>query len=339
MIARFHAAAIKRIPGCELRAIYARRPEVANALASQFDCEAYSDFERFLAEADIDVVTIATPSGAHLEPALAVAAAGKHIICEKPLEVTLDRVDALITACRTAGVTLAGVFNRRFHPTVQLTKAAVECGRFGRLTVCGASVPWYRSQEYYDSGAWRGTWELDGGGALMNQGIHTVDQLLYVAGPVEWVQATAGCLAHDRIEVEDTVVATVGFAGGALGTIVASTACWSTNGNPAEVTVCGTEGTVILSDERFRRWEFRHADEQMDREAEGFIGDVVAGAGANDPGSIDVAGHVANFTDVVEAIRHGRQPLVDGSEARRSVAVVRAIYESAAAGGLRVPVK
>ncbi|MCB0718580.1 MAG: Gfo/Idh/MocA family oxidoreductase [Bacteroidetes bacterium] len=329
MIARFHAEAIRRVEGSTLQAVYARRLESADTITSEFGGRAFDDLDAFLADPDLDIVTIATPSGAHLEPAVAAARAGKHVICEKPIEVTTDRVDEMIDACDRAGVVLAGVFNRRFHPTMQLLKRAVDAGRFGRLTLCEASVRWYRDDAYYASAPWRGTWALDGGGALMNQSIHAIDQLLYLAGPVKHVHAFSGTLGHRGIEVEDTAVATLEFESGALGTIRGSTACWSATGNPAEITICGTQGTVYLDDERFRRWQFADPDEHMDAQAARFTGETAAGAGANDPKAINCDGHVANFSDVVESIRDNRRPIVDGREARRAVDLICRIYEVA----------
>ena len=156
-----------------------------------------------------------TPSGAHLDPSLAALRAGKHVICEKPLEVTPERIDLMMDAAEKNGVSLAAVLNRRFHPAMDAFKTAADKGRFGTLTSASAYVKWYRDQAYYDSAAWRGTWALDGGGALMNQSIHTIDALLYLAGPVVSVQASTACLTHSDIEVEDTAVAIVEFANGA----------------------------------------------------------------------------------------------------------------------------
>ena len=174
----------------------------------------------------MEAVTIATPSGAHMEPAVAAAKAGKHVVVEKPLEVTLKKCDRIIEACDKAGVKLAAIFPSRFHDSSKLMKQAVDAGRFGRLTLGDAYVKWYRTQQYYDSGAWRGTWALDGGGALMNQAVHTVDLLAWLMGPVAEVQANTATLAHERIEVEDTAVATLQFANGALGIIEATTAAY-----------------------------------------------------------------------------------------------------------------
>ena len=185
MIANFHAKAIQAMEEGELHSFYGRRQEAIDELVAENGGKGYTDLNEFLADPELDIVTIATPSGAHLEPALAAAKAGKHIICEKPLEVTPERIDLMISACEDAGVTLSGIFNRRFHPAMDAFKKAVGDGRFGTLTMRDAYVKWYRDQAYYDSGAWRGTWKLDGGGALMNQSIHLIDQLIYLAGDVD----------------------------------------------------------------------------------------------------------------------------------------------------------
>ena len=339
MIAEFHARAIEAMADAELVAVFGRRPEPANALASRFGCAAYSDFAAFLAHDGLDIVTICTPSGAHLEPVLAAAAAGKHILCEKPLEVTCDRIDQMIAACNTSGVMLAGIFPRRFNPATKLLRDAVTDGRFGKIASADASIKWWRSQDYYDSGAWRGTWALDGGGALMNQSIHTIDLLLHVMGEVSAVRALTRLVAHSGIEVEDTAVAMLEFANGALGTIQGSTACWSQRGHPAEVQICGSDGSAFLVDDRFSVWEFR---EPLAADADvlatyGLAADA-AGAGAADPAAIDFRWHQANFEDAVSALREQRKPSIDGLEARRAVALIRAIYQSAARGGARVEV-
>ena len=297
----------------------------------------YTDLDAFLNDPELDIVTIATPSGAHLEPALAAAKAGKHVICEKPLEITPERIDMMINACDQAGVTLSGIFNRRFHPAMDVFKKAVEEGRFGRLTLCDAYVKWYRNQAYYDSGAWRGTWALDGGGALMNQSIHLIDQLIYLAGDVASVSASTACLAHEGIEVEDTAVAILEFKNGARGVIEGSTACWSSTGHPAEVHLSGDQGSAFLADEKFRVWDFAEAAPGDDRvHAELMQGSAVKGLGANDPKAINFEGHKLNFEDVVKAIKGGRTPRVDGVEARRAVALICAIYESARNDGAKV---
>lgn len=337
MIANFHAKAIAAMEGGELHSFYGRRQEAVDELVAENGGRGYTDLEEFLADPELDIVTIATPSGAHLEPAIAAAKAGKHVVCEKPLEITPERIDLMIAACDEAGVTLSGIFNRRFHPAMDAFKKAVDDGRFGTLTMCDAYVKWYRDQAYYDSGAWRGTWALDGGGALMNQSIHLIDQLIYLAGDVASVSASMACLAHEGIEVEDTAVAILEFKNGARGVIQGSTACWSSTGHPAEVNLCGDQGSVFLADEKFRVWDFaEEAPEDAEVRANLMQGSDAKGLGANDPKAINFLGHQLNFEDVVTAIREGRSPSVDGNEARRAVALICAIYESAKNDGAKV---
>lgn len=339
MIAGFHARAIAAMSGAQLVAVYARRKEAAAEMAGEFGGTAYDDLDAFLGHDGLDVVTICTPSGAHLEPVVAAAKAGKHVICEKPLEVTTARIDRMIAACRDAGVCLAGIFPRRFNPATGHFRDAVAAGRFGRIALADAIVKWWRPQSYYDSGAWRGTWALDGGGALMNQSIHTVDLLLHIIGDVEHVRAETRLIAHEGIEVEDTATAMLTFKNGALGTVQGSTACWSAAGHPAEIQVSGEHGSVFMTDDRFKVWEFASesdADEEI-RDAFGLEA-AVAGAGAADPSAIDFSWHQRNFEDVVAAIEAGRAPSIDGTEARRAVALIEAIYASAKAGGERVEV-
>lgn len=337
MIANFHAKAIAAMEDGELHSFYGRRREAVDEMVTENGGKAYTDLDAFLADPELDIVTIATPSGAHLDPALAAAKAGKHVVCEKPLEITPERIDRMIAACDEAGVTLSGIFNRRFHPAMEAFKKAVDAGRFGRLTLCDATVKWYRDQDYYDSGAWRGTWDLDGGGALMNQSIHLIDQLIYLAGDVAAVSASMACLAHEGIEVEDTAVAILEFKNGARGVIQGSTACWSSTGHPAEVNLCGDQGSAFLADEKFRVWDFAEGAPEDDEVRDSLMqGSEAKGLGANDPKAINFTGHQRNFEDVVAAIREGRSPSVDGHEARRAVALICAIYESARNDGTRV---
>lgn len=321
MIAEFHAKAIAAISGASLEAIYARRGDAAGELAERHDCAAYSDLGAFLAHPDLEIVTICTPSGAHLEPVIAAARAGKHVICEKPLEVTVDRIDKMIAACDDAGVGLAGIFPRRFNPATSHLKAAVDSGRFGRISLVEATIKWWRTQAYYDSGAWRGTWDLDGGGALMNQSIHTIDLLVHLMGDADHVQADAALRAHNDIEVEDTAAAIIWFQGGALGIVQGSTACWSSGGHPAEIHICGEHGSVFMSDDKFRVWELAE-ESSTDQDIRMEFSAGGAGAGAADPSAIDFSGHQRNFEDALSAFRDGRKASVDGHEARRSVALI-----------------
>jgi len=336
MIGHFHAKAITAMTGGSLHSVFDLRQEAAEKLASEYGGTAYSDMAKFLADDDLEIVTVGTPSGAHLEPSMAALNAGKHVICEKPLEITLERIDQLTAAAETNGKTIAAVLNRRFHPGMDAFKKASDEGRFGTLTNASAYVKWYRDQAYYDSAGWRGTWALDGGGALMNQSIHTVDSLLYLAGPVKSVQANTACLAHERIEVEDIVVAIVEFESGARGVIECSTCTWSKDGHPARVQLAGTEGSVFLADEAFEIWDFMEEKPEDAEIRSTLMKGQETGLGANDPSAINFYQHQRNFEEVVNAIAEGREPTTSASEARKPVALITAIYESAQNDGKKV---
>jgi UDP-N-acetyl-2-amino-2-deoxyglucuronate dehydrogenase len=333
MISHFHAQAIEAMPNAHLVCVMDRSAACAMSLGPKYDCTAYTDLDEFLAHPGLDIVTIATPSGAHLEPVEAAAKAGKHIICEKPLEVTLERIDRMIAACEQNKVLLAGVFPRRFNPSTIEFKKAIDSGRLGRITLADAYIKWYRTQEYYDSGAWRGTWALDGGGALMNQSIHTIDLLYHLAGDLDTVSAFGDLAIHRDIEVEDNAAAVVRFKSGALGVIEGSTSCFSNTGHPAEVHVCGEAGSIFMKDDAFTVWDFKEAGPDDERIKQEFKSQEGVGAGAADPKAISFIGHQWNFEDFISALEAGRRPAVDGHEARKSVEIILAIYESALAGG------
>lgn len=330
MIAHFHAKAIADCRGAKLVACFDNAPAAADRLAEATGCRAYYELSAMLADPAVQVVTIATPSGAHMEPAVAAARAGKHVIIEKPLDITLKRCDAIIDACRKAGVVLSTVFPSRFHDSSVEMKRAVEGGRFGRLTMGDAIVKWYRTQQYYDSGAWRGTWALDGGGALMNQAIHSVDLLTWLMGPVVEVQAQTALLAHERIAVEDAAVATVKFANGALGVIEASTAVYP--GYLKRVEIHGSEGSAVLEEEDLKVWDFAKPNKRDEAIRQRMLEKKSTGGGAADPKAIGHHGHTRQFEDVLKAIKKGQQPQIDGPEGRRSVEIILAIYKSAETG-------
>ena len=334
MIAEFHAKALAEIPGVKVVAATNRTPAKAQEFATKYGCAAVATPEALLAHPDVDIVCLCTPSGDHLAPAMACARAGKHVVVEKPLEVTLARCDALIAACAQANVTLAGILPRRFGAGAVALKAALAAGRFGQLTLAGALIPWWRTQAYYDSAAWRGTFALDGGGALMNQGIHTVDLLVWLMGPATKVSATAGLVAHAGIEVEDIATGWIEFANGARATIAASTACWSATGFPAEIRVHGTKGAAVLRDDKLTAFEF---DPALPADATVLAPTTEGGgAGANDPKAIGHAWHRANLEEAIASIRAGRKPAVDGAEGRKAVELILALYQSAQAGGAPV---
>ncbi len=330
MIADFHARAIDDLPGAQLVGCVDQHRGPADQFAGKHQCRSFENIDQFLGDNSIEAVTICTPSGAHLEPALAAAAAGKHVIVEKPLEVTLGRCDQIIEACDKHGVVLSTVFQSRFHESSQLLKKAVDVGKFGRLSLGNAYVKWFRTQEYYDSGDWRGTWKLDGGGALMNQAIHNVDLLCWIMGRVKSLSANVATVAHERIEVEDTAVACLEFANGSLGTIEATTAAFP--GSPKRLEIFGAQGSAAIEDENICHWQF--ADQTLEDEqiVERFSKSSSSGAGASDPSAIDYTGHMKQLENVIAAIERGGKPLVDGPESRKSVEIVLAVYEAAKSG-------
>lgn len=330
MIASFHAKAIADIPEAKLIACQDHVPAAAQKLAESTGCKAYEKLEDLLADPAVDVVTICTPSGLHMEPAVAAARAGKHVIVEKPLEITLDRCDQIIQACEQNNVVCSAIFPSRFHEPSRLIKQAIESGRFGRLTMGDAYVKWFRTQQYYDGGKWRGTWKLDGGGALMNQAIHSVDLLTWFMGPVKRISAMTATLAHERIEVEDVATATLQFECGALGTIEASTAAFP--GHLKRIEISGSHGSATMVEEDIAFWEFA---EKTDKDAQilaEMAGRTKTGGGAADPAAIGHHGHTHQFEDVLDAIKHGRKPLIDGHEGRRSVEIILAIYQASETG-------
>jgi predicted dehydrogenase len=327
MIAGFHAKAINAAGG-KLVACFDLFPQSAQRLAdANSGCKPYVDLKEFLSDKSIDIVTIGAPSGAHLDPAVAAAEAGKHVIVEKPLEITLERCDKIITACDKNKVKLATVFHSRFHDSSQKIKSAIESGRFGRLTLCDAIVKWYRTQQYYDSGKWRGTWELDGGGALMNQAIHTIDLLLWLTGRALEVTAHTALLGHENIEVEDTATATIKFENGAIGTIVGTTAAFP--GYLKRIEISGTKGTAILEEEDIIKWDFDESKPEDEKIKEEMLNRKSSGGGASDPSAIDFSGHAKLFANMIKAIETDSKPLVDGIEGRKSVELILSIYKAA----------
>jgi predicted dehydrogenase len=332
LIARFHAVALAEVPGTQLRALVSRNADNARKLNTELGlaCDAYTELAPVLARPDIHIVIVTTPSGAHLEPAVAAAEAGKHVVVEKPLEITLERCDRIIAACDRAGVRLCTIFPSRFGDANRALKTAVDAGRFGRLTLGETTCKWWRPQSYYDDGGWKGTRALDGGGALMNQAIHNVDLLLWLMGPVTHVSGFTATLAHERIEVEDTAVACLRFASGALGVIQATTSVFP--GLPKTVAVHGDKGTVVIEQDDVLRWDFT-PETAADRQVrERFAQKTGASGGASNPAAISHTGHARQLADFVRAVREGGQPLVDGREGRRAVEVIVGIYRSAAEG-------
>jgi len=326
-----HGEAIQSLPNARLVACCDTREEAAGAFAEKFGCAHYTDLGEMLRRDDLDVVSIATPSGLHMEPAVAAAQAGKHALIEKPLDITLERIDRILEAHAKAGTTVGGIFNGRFYPTAQLFKKAADQGRFGRMTFGLAYGPWWRTQKYYDEGGWKGTLRYDGGGAYMNQGIHTIDMLQWVMGPVARVTANVAVLAHERIEVEDTGAAIVEFKNGAMGVMACATSMYP--GHFRIVEVAGDKGTVAMADTKFFFWQFAEETPEDEEIRKQYLAFPAVGIGASDPAAgVTGALHVPNFADFLAAIDERREPLVSGPESRKSVEIILAIYQSARTG-------
>jgi predicted dehydrogenase len=324
MIADIHAQAIVSIENAGLIGVCSSDPAKARKLAEKYNCKAFLNYDEMLRSGEIDIVTVATPSGRHMEPAIEAAQHGKHVLCEKPLDISLERIDQMIEAHEKAGTYLGGIFNYRFNDSVALLKVAVEKGRFGTISYASVHVPWWRNEEYY-SNSWRGTWKLDGGGALINQSIHMIDMLQYLMGPIHSLQAFTATRGHS-IEVEDTATAIVRFKNGALGGIYGSTASFP--GQFRRIEITGTHGTVIQEENNFKVWQFADQTEE-DLEILNRFNAIEGGGGVSDPAAIAYQPHQKNIAAFIQSIETGRPFAINGAEARKAVEIVLAIYASA----------
>jgi predicted dehydrogenase len=333
MIARFHVRALADVPNTKLVALVTRKRENAEKLLADTaspPCDIYTELAPALKRPDLDIVIITTPSGGHLEPAVAAAQAGKHVVVEKPLEITPERCDKIIETCDKKHVKLCTIFPSRFGDANMALKQAVLANRFGKLTLGETTCKWWRSQQYYDEGGWKGTKALDGGGALMNQAIHNVDLLLWMMGPVTHISGFTAMLAHERIEVEDTAVACLRFASGALGVIQATTSVYP--GLPKTIGIHGDKGTAVIEQDDILKWEFTPETTEDTAIKQRFAQKIGASGGSADPKAISHVGHARQLADFVRAVETNTPPLVDGAEGRKSVEVICAIYQAAATG-------
>ncbi|GAA1763603.1 Gfo/Idh/MocA family protein [Agromyces humatus] len=346
VIGRAHARVAVAHPGLRLVSLVDRDADAARELARYVQVELEGDapaigdsLESVLADPTIDLVVVTTPSGSHVEIAEAAVNAGKHVVIEKPIDVQLDRARRMVALAERAaasGLVVTVISQNRFAPAVVAVKRAIESGRFGRVTSATATVAWWRSQEYYDSGDWRGTWAFDGGGALMNQGVHTVDLLLHFLGrPVE-VFGYASALVHERIEVEDVAASVIRFESGAMATLLATTDAFPENSTRLQVH--GSTGSAFLQNELL---EFFHADDaHLAGEPRGFggLGNQAAREVTEHdlPGAPPVTelfrGHLRQYEDIIEAIATGREPGVTAGQATDALALVRAVYLSQTLG-------
>jgi predicted dehydrogenase len=332
-IAAMHADAIAALPSARLAAVTDVDASAAAAFAASRGTAAERDLDALLARSDVDVVCVCVPSGQHAEVGLRAVKAGKHLAVEKPVDVTLEAADRLIGAARDAGVALTVISQHRFDAGLIEARRLIDEGALGRLVLGEASTKWYRSQAYYDSAAWRGTWAMDGG-SLLNQGVHYVDLLRWCMGPVAEVTAVCTTQAH-QIEAEDTSLAIVRFTSGAVGTIMSSTAAFP--GFPQRLEITGTAGTVIVEDGQITRRALA-ADRGQAAPAEPAAGPAgtaaadLAGTAAADPTALEVASHAAQLADLLAAVDSGGEPAVTGRDGRNALEIICAVYESSRSG-------
>ena len=337
-----HAGALLRIEEAELVATADVIKERAQDLAGKLSLtKAYDSDEALLADPDIDVVCICTPSGMHADHAVRAMHAGKHVVVEKPMEITLEACDRMIDAANETGKKLTVISQHRFDPATIQVKEAIDSGKLGKIILATASVKWWRKQHYYDVANWRGTWAGDGGGSLMNQGVHTVDVLQWITGGIESVFGHTRTAAH-TIETEDIAVAALKFNCGAIGTLTASTAAFP--GSPARIEIFGTEGSATIEGDRLKQMTFKNGETYTPESAAHDAVSVAQGgtASVKDEATRRAAfgdkkagwgdAHRAQILDLIQAIKTDTQPLMNGPAARKPVEVVLSIYESSRSG-------
>jgi UDP-N-acetyl-2-amino-2-deoxyglucuronate dehydrogenase len=317
-----HFEAIAKVDGLSVSAVCDVVESRAQAAGEALGVPWFSAYETMLREAPCEIVTIATPSGLHPVHGILAAKAGKHVVCEKPMAITLASADALVNACDDANVKLFVVKQNRLNPPVQLLKRAMDKGRFGKIYLANTTVRWTRPQEYYDQAPWRGTWEFDGG-AFMNQASHYVDLMQWLVGPVESVIAKTATLAR-RIEAEDTGIAVLRFRSGALGTIEVTMLTYPKN-MEGSITILGEKGTAKIGGtavNKVEKWEFAEPDPD----------DALVEASNTNPTSVYGFGHEAYYRNVLGVLRGEAIPDTDGRGGRKSLELILGIYESARTG-------
>jgi UDP-N-acetyl-2-amino-2-deoxyglucuronate dehydrogenase len=317
-ITETHARAALAIPDVRISAVCGTNMKNVERLCHDYGGSAYFDFAAFLAHRPMALVMIGSPSGLHAEQGIAAAERGLHVLTEKPIDITAARADALIEAAQRAHVKLGVMFQDRVKPDIQRLKRLIDSGALGKILFVDARVKWYRPPEYYGKSKWRGTLALDGGGALMNQGVHTVDLLLWLLGDVTRVQSRIATALH-KIESEDTAIAILEFASGALGSLQATTAAYP--GYPRRVEITGSEGTVILEHDRIIAMDLRNSPADAAQAAP-----TDTNLSASSAAVTDIRGHQKILEDFLSAIEQDTAPLCDGPQGRKSVALIEAIY-------------
>jgi UDP-N-acetyl-2-amino-2-deoxyglucuronate dehydrogenase len=321
-ISQNHFDAIAKLDGLTISAVCDVVPERAKAAGEKLGVPWFTSYEKMLHDASSEIVTIATPSGLHPAHGILAARAGKHVVCEKPMAITLASADELVQACDAAGVKLFVVKQNRLNPPVQLLKRAMDKGRFGKIYLANTTVRWTRPQEYYDQAPWRGTWEFDGG-AFMNQASHYVDLMQWLVGPVESVIAKTATLAR-KIEAEDTGIAVLRFRNGALGTIEVTMLTYPKN-LEGSITILGEKGTAKIGGtavNKIEKWEFAEPDPD----------DALVESSNTNPASVYGFGHEGYYRNVLSVLRGEAVADTDGRGGRKSLELILGIYQSARTG-------
>ena len=328
VIAVTHAAALDKLKkeNCRLYAVCDIIPEKADVYGKEHEAaRIYYDYRALLADPNVDIVCVCVPSGLHGEICVAAAKAGKAIVCEKPMEITPERIRSIVQAVEETGVQMQCIFQRRMMPVAIAVRQAIADGKFGRICMASAQLKYYRDQAYYNSAGWRGTWDLDGGGALMNQGVHGVDLILWMlGGEIDTVYGKAQTLARD-IVVEDTAAALITMKSGAVCTIESATTAYP--GFSTTFAIHGEKGSVIFNDQGIQEWTF--IDEKT-APCLPVAGEAVGGA--KNPVDIGIYGHICLLRDIAKAVEQNRTPLIPPQEAGLAVEVICAIYESSRTG-------
>lgn len=321
-IAKTHAKAISEIKEAKVIAVYSKDIESCREFASENKIPyVYDKYEDLLKNKEIDIVDILTPSGLHADMAIEAALAGKHVIIEKPIDISLKKADLMIKTCKESRVKLSVISQHRFDLSTNILKKSIMENKLGKLVLADAHIKWSRNQQYYDKGEWRGTWSMDGGGVLMNQGIHIIDLLLYLMGEVESTYAICDTVAHKRIEVEDVAAATIRFKNGALATISATTGAYPWL--PTSLEINGTKGTGKIENDQLSFFEIEDKKYQQD------ISKNFNSVNQSCKDSYKHISHRNQIQDMIDAIKQDREPLVNGQEGRRALELVLAIYDSA----------
>jgi UDP-N-acetyl-2-amino-2-deoxyglucuronate dehydrogenase len=327
LVAPFHAKGLLNSQKGALIAAAEVSQERLDKFTSEFGCKGYTSLEAMLEDPAIQVVNILTPNHLHYDAVLKCAAAGKHILVEKPPAMSLREVDAMTEACATAGVKIGVVLQCRVRKPIQAMKRALADGRFGTVLHADAFMKWFRAEEYYHMDAWRSS-RRSGAGVTIQHAFHYIDLLQYLMGPVKQVHARMSNLAHPSVELEDTLLAMVDFQNGAQGIVEASTAFWP--GTDIRIEVNGTEGTAIMVGERMATWKFRD-ERPEDEEIRGY-GSAAVSTGATGPADFAFFDHQTVIEDMVDAIRENRDPVIPITSVRPTLEWALAMYQSAKEG-------